>query len=85
MRGMRRAKTASGGSEEAARDTAWPRTGDLEDGAPPPQTAPQTGAATGGDDDFDGVEDAAVGGQKRTDQRTYADTLWRFLDHFERA
>ena len=33
---MRRARTASGGSEEAARDTARPRTADLEDGVPPP-------------------------------------------------
>ena len=34
---MRRARTASGGSEEAARDTARPRTTeDLEDGVPLP-------------------------------------------------
>ena len=33
---MRRARTASGGSEEAARDTARPRTEDLETGVPPP-------------------------------------------------
>ncbi|EGB08913.1 hypothetical protein AURANDRAFT_63419 [Aureococcus anophagefferens] len=33
---MRRARTASGGSEEAARDTSRPRTDDLEDGVPLP-------------------------------------------------
>ncbi|KAH8066727.1 hypothetical protein SO694_00114012 [Aureococcus anophagefferens] len=36
---MRRARTASGGSEEAARDTARPRTEDLEDGVPLPLRA----------------------------------------------
>ncbi|KAH8049746.1 hypothetical protein JL722_11720 [Aureococcus anophagefferens] len=33
---MRRARTASGGSEEVARDTSRPRTDDLEDGVPLP-------------------------------------------------
>ena len=36
---MIRPRTASGGSEEAARDTARPRTEDLEDGVPLPLRA----------------------------------------------
>ena len=36
---MRRARTSSGGSEEAARDTARPRTEDLEGGVPLPLRA----------------------------------------------